>query len=180
MLSKLMGKMFENKEEKLKYLSKFQKIEELFKDAEQNPVPLEKNDIPKSLENLYRTIKYHAEINGKKCVTIKEIEDFSPLYAHQIKEDILQGLVELGFNEQDLGGKHVIRFGKKISEHYYFLNLKSQKPLPINVKTVIDHDVNIIDTSELTKVDFVSIVRMRDQEVLITYELLMGHLHLSR
>lgn len=180
MIGHLVGKLFDKKNPHNKDLSKYPKIEELFKSAEAEPSPVKKNDVPATLEPLYRTLKTDIEVSGKKCVTMREIEDYSPLYAHQIKSDILAKLIELGFDEKKLLEKHHIRYGKKVSEHYYFLNLKSQRPLPTNVQAVIDEDLSLIDESQLSKVDFVSVVKMGTQEVLISYELILGHLHLSR
>lgn len=178
MLANLMGKIFDKKNPSGKDLSKYPRIEELFKTAESEPSIVTKNDIPKDLESLYRTLKTDVEVSGKKCVSMREIEDYSPLYAHQIKTDILLMLIDLGFEEKKLLEKHHIRYGKKLSEHYYFLNLKSQRALPINVQTVIDEDLSTIRDSQLSKVDFVSVVKMGAQEVLITYELILGHLEL--
>ena len=179
MLGKMMGKIFDKKSDP-KELAKYPKIEDLFKTAESQPAPLPKNEIPASLENLYRSLKTDMEISGKKSISMREIEEWSPLYAHQIKSDILAGLIELGFDEKKLLEKHHIRYGKKLSEHYYFLNLKPQRPLPTNVKAVIEEDINQINNSELSKVDFASLIKMDKQEVLITYELILGHLDLVR
>lgn len=177
MIVKVLGLIFDRND---KNLEKYPKIDELFKECEQVPVPVPKNALPdRKLEELYVQIRPHLDLGSKKIVGMDEIEKFSALYAHQIKNDILRKLVEMGFGEK-FGDKVHLRYGKKKSEDYLFLNFRHQKPLPEKVAAVIEDKLDFIDESQLAVVDFISEVRIRDQEFFIKHELVLGHLQLAR
>jgi len=173
---KVLGLIFDKN---AKNLGNYPKIDELFKEAEQGPCPMGKSEAPaKGLESLYARIHPNLDLSSKKLISIEEIEKFSALYAHQIKNDILRKLVEMGFNEK-FGDRIHLRFGKKKSDQYYFLNFRPQKPLPEKVSAVIDESLSFIDQSQLAIMDFVSEVQIRDQEFFIKHELILGRLQLA-
>lgn len=152
---------------------KYPEIDELLELAEKTPCKTDKNKVPEVLKPLCRAINIDLETDGKRQFQMKDIDATSPLFAHELKKMILAELIQLGFNEKELKG-HQIRFGKKISYGYYFLNLRSQSPLPIDVPTIIEKDVELIRESAMSVIDFASIVKIKGENVVVYYELVLG------
>jgi hypothetical protein len=149
-------------------------IEELIERAEQTPVKIEKNVVPDEVKPLFNSI---SEINineQTKVFDIVEIERCSPLFAHELKRMILAKLIEAGFKNKYPNG-FKIRFGKKIAYDYYFMNFKEQAPLPNRVNTVIDENVELIETNKISKIEMKVEVEIKGNKRVIAFDLILGN-----
>lgn len=132
-----------------------------------------KNIIPSRLMKFKNGLGKLPELDGRRYVSIDDVEKMSPLLAHEIKRTILAELVENGFNVYNYNG-FKIRYGKKISYDYYYLNLRPQSNIE-DKKTVLVQDSPVKTKSpETAEIDFASIVTIHGEDVVIYYSLILG------
>lgn len=149
-------------------------IEHVLDEAEVNgKVGILGNQIPERLLKLRKSLGIIPPLEGRRHVHIEDIEVVSPLLAFEVKRRILAELVELGFDIVNYDDFE-IRYGKKVSYNFYYINMKAQENIPDKKIVLIKDAPGLVKSPEIVEIKFASIVPIKGEEIVIYYPLILG------